>query len=61
MMRASSSGVAVTSPTIDLDKAGIVAEARRRGFGPADFWSCYEGGEDPCGCCESCVRSRFAR
>lgn len=52
-------GVRVVSPTLDLDKPGIVQQARRLGFGPDDFWSCYEGGARPCGRCESCRRSRW--
>lgn len=52
------SGVRVESPTIDLDKAAIVARARALGFAAGDFWSCYEGSERPCGRCESCQRSR---
>lgn len=55
------SGVQVASPTIGMDKAAIVAAARELGFAAADFWSCYEGGEQPCGRCESCVRSRWSR
>lgn len=54
-------GVEVVSPTVDWDKPRIVEEARRLGFEQADFWSCYEGGDAPCGRCESCVRSRFSR
>jgi 7-cyano-7-deazaguanine synthase len=54
-------GLEVVSPTLEWDKERIVAEALRKGFGPADFWSCYEGGDAPCGRCESCVRSRFSR
>jgi 7-cyano-7-deazaguanine synthase len=54
-------GVEVVSPTVDMDKARIVAAARSLGFGPADFWSCYEGGDEPCGRCESCLRSRWTR
>ncbi len=55
------SQVRVVSPTLELDKAGIVAAAQRLGFGANDFWSCYEGGEVPCGRCESCLRSRWNR
>lgn len=51
--------VAVESPTLELDKAGIVAAARALGLGPEDFWSCYDGGDQPCGTCESCRRSRW--
>lgn len=52
--------VRLASPTIALDKPAIVAAARRLGLGSADFWSCYEGGERPCGRCESCVRGARA-
>lgn len=54
-------GVRVESPTLGWDKAEIVAAARRMGFRQEDFWSCYEGGEAPCGRCESCLRSRWQR
>lgn len=53
--------VTVASPTIAWDKQRIVAEARGLGLTAADVWSCYEGGEQPCGRCESCVRSRWQR
>lgn len=54
-------GVEVVSPTIDCTKDDLVADAKRLGFTAGDFWSCYEGGTDPCGRCESCVRSRWQR
>jgi 7-cyano-7-deazaguanine synthase len=54
-------GVAVQSPTLELDKPAIVARARALGFTAADFWSCYGAGPDPCGRCESCLRSRWVR
>ena len=55
------SQVAVESPTLDLDKAGIVAAARAEGLTRGDFWSCYLPHGDPDTCaCESCVRSRRA-
>jgi len=52
-------GVRVQSPTLAMDKRRIVVEAQRLGFTAKDFWSCYEGGETPCGTCESCLRSRW--
>ena len=54
------SGVVAEAPTADLDKAGIVAAARRLGIGRGDVWSCYGPGPRPCGRCESCLRSRRA-
>ena len=55
------SQVRVVSPTIDWDKAQITAAARDLGFGAGDFWSCYEGGAEPCGRCESCLRGHWSR
>ena len=52
-------GVTVCSPTLDLTKAEIRGRARELGLGPSDFWSCYEAGPEPCGTCESCVRSAW--
>lgn len=54
-------GIEVVSPTIACTKDELVADAKRLGFTSADFWSCYEGGDEPCGRCESCVRSRWQR
>jgi 7-cyano-7-deazaguanine synthase len=53
--------VAVTSPTIGMDKNELVAAAGALGFRPDDFWSCYTGDAEPCGRCESCLRSRWRR
>lgn len=57
---ATRAGLGIASPTQGMDKRGIVAAARRLGFAPADFWSCYLGGDAPCGACESCARSTRA-
>ena len=48
--------VRVESPTLAMDKVQIAAQARRLGHAPEDFWSCYDGGPQPCGRCESCLR-----
>ena len=57
---ASRTPLRVESPTLDMDKAQIAAAARRLGFGPEDFWSCYGAGPEPCGRCEPCLRSARA-
>lgn len=46
----------VLSYTIDLDKAGIVRLGRSLGLPFEYIWSCYHGGEQMCGRCESCRR-----
>jgi len=49
-------GVKVLAPLIELDKPGIVRKALEA-KAPLEYsWSCYHGGEKPCGSCESCIR-----
>lgn len=57
----SANAVRVVSYTTELDKTQIVARVSRLGPGVPAFpfeqvWSCYQGGERPCGACESCRR-----
>lgn len=53
-------GVQVISPTIDMDKIEIARAAREAGAPLHRCWSCYLGGDQPCGRCESCLRFRRA-
>jgi 7-cyano-7-deazaguanine synthase len=39
---------------VTLNKTEIVREALRLGVPIAATWSCYGGGERPCGVCDSC-------
>ena len=47
--------IEVITPIIDLSKAEIVALGMKL-EAPLEYtWSCYEGGEAPCGSCDSCI------
>ena len=47
--------VRIETPIIELSKAEIVRMAVDLGAPLEDTWSCYAGGERPCGVCDSCV------
>ena len=47
--------IRVETPIIDLSKAEIAALGIRLGAPLEHTWSCYEGGEVPCGSCDSCI------
>ncbi len=49
----------IEAPFVDKDKAAVVAEGLRLGAPYHLTWSCYEGGERPCGLCGTC-RDRAA-
>jgi 7-cyano-7-deazaguanine synthase len=47
-------GVTLWAPLVTWDKPRIVREALRLGVPLEVTWSCYAGGEQPCGLCDSC-------
>jgi 7-cyano-7-deazaguanine synthase len=63
MQRAALDGVAAIAlhtPFLKTDKAGIVREGARLGVPFADTWSCYRGLDRHCGRCGTCVERREA-
>jgi 7-cyano-7-deazaguanine synthase len=50
----------VISPTVGLTKRQIVALGWKLGAPLEAVWSCYHGGEEQCGVCESCRRLQRA-
>lgn len=52
--------VTILAPLIPLMKAGIVTKGLALEVDFARTWSCYRGGETPCGTCPTCVERRNA-
>lgn len=47
--------VAIEAPFMRLDKAEILAEGLKLGLDYSQTWTCYNGREQACGVCGSCV------
>lgn len=47
--------VELEAPFIDMDKGDIARLGMKLGVDYNDTWTCYKGGETPCGKCGSCV------
>ena len=47
--------MAIEAPIIHMSKAEIARYGTEIGAPLAFTWSCYEGGERPCGVCDSCL------
>lgn len=47
--------VQIEAPFVNVNKAGVVKEGLRLKVPYEYTWSCYEGGEKPCGKCGTCI------
>lgn len=47
--------VKLKAPLVNLNKAGVVKTGLEIGTPYELTWSCYEGGETPCGTCGTCI------
>lgn len=50
----------IEAPFVELNKKEVVAEGARLGVPYELTWSCYEGGDEPCGVCGTCRDRREA-
>ena len=46
--------VSMRAPFMDIDKTGILRRGLSLGLDYTNTWSCYEGGDHPCGKCGAC-------
>jgi 7-cyano-7-deazaguanine synthase len=53
-------GIRLRAPYTHLTKADIVRRGVKLGVDYSKTWSCYKGGDEPCGCCGTCVERREA-
>ena len=53
-------GMRVVAPALDMTKREIVERALALDIPWELLWSCYRGGDLPCGSCESCLRLKRA-
>lgn len=47
--------VNVVAPLVNMTKTDVVAEGIKLGIDYSMTWSCYEGGEEACGTCGTCL------
>ena len=55
--------VHMTAPWWNMNKSAVVAEGISLGMTHEEFeqtWSCYEGGDEPCGTCGTCIDRKKA-
>ena len=52
--------VNLRAPLVNLSKAEVVREGLKLGTPYELTWSCYEGGETPCGTCATCIDRAIA-
>ena len=52
--------VSIHAPFVGMRKADVVRLGCELGVSFADTWTCYRGGEAPCGTCPSCVERQAA-
>lgn len=47
--------IEIKTPIIDMNKSQIILRSKELGFDLGLTWSCYSGGEKPCGRCDTCL------
>lgn len=53
-------GVRLLSPYAEMTKGDIACRGKELGINYDETWSCYKGGEKPCGCCGTCIERQEA-
>jgi 7-cyano-7-deazaguanine synthase len=50
-----SNNIRIITPLINMTKSQIISLGRKLGAPLERTWSCYKGGKNPCGVCDSCI------
>ena len=53
-------GIEVLAPYTNITKGEIALRGKALGVNYAETWSCYKGGDKPCGKCGTCIERREA-
>ena len=53
-------GITLQCPYTNMNKGQIAARGKDLGIDYSETWSCYKGGDKPCGRCGTCVERREA-
>ena len=53
-------GITIKAPFVGKSKGDVVAIGNKYGVDFSHTWTCYRGGDVPCGTCPSCVERRLA-
>jgi len=53
-------GIEVLAPYTNITKGEIALRGKALGVNYAETWSCYKGGEEPCGKCGTCIERQEA-
>lgn len=59
-VKAAGYGIEIAAPYLHYTKAWIGGMAQQLGVVPNEIWTCYHGGEKPCGECPACKKLQTA-
>lgn len=59
-LKAAEIAIEIIAPFLSMTKWQIVQHCKEKGYPYKDTWSCYAGGQEPCGKCHACKARKAA-